>query len=122
MKQITSLAIAATITLSSAGVAFGYAGQQYAAKAHVSLAQARAIATKTVTGTIAAQELEMEKGGSGLRYSFDIKTARGIREVGVDAETGSVLENSVDAPAKSAKGTKDAPDKDDVETNDAPGK
>ena len=34
-----------------------------------------------------------EKGGSGLRYSFDVQ-ANGITyEVGIDAVTGRVLEN-----------------------------
>jgi hypothetical protein len=31
------------------------------------------------------EELEKEKGGSGLRYSFDIKSGRVVYEVGVDA-------------------------------------
>jgi len=38
--------------------------------------------------------LEKEKGGSGLRYSFDIKNNNVIYEVGVDAETGKVFENA----------------------------
>ncbi|OYV58158.1 MAG: peptidase M4, partial [Acidiphilium sp. 21-62-4] len=32
----------------------------------------------------------------GLRYSFDIKAAGATHEVGVDAKTGAVLENSID--------------------------
>ena len=32
----------------------------------------------------------MEKGGSGLRYSFGIKNGKVLYEVGVDAETGKV--------------------------------
>jgi len=38
--------------------------------------------------------LEKEKGGSGLRYSFDIKSGNVAYEVGIDAQTGKVLENS----------------------------
>ena len=34
-------------------------------------------------GTITDEELEREKGGSGLRYSFDIKSNKVIYEVGV---------------------------------------
>jgi uncharacterized membrane protein YkoI len=34
-----------------------------------------------------------EKNGSGLRYSFDIKSNGAVYEVGVDAQTGKVLEN-----------------------------
>jgi uncharacterized membrane protein YkoI len=40
--------------------------------------------------------LEKEKGGSGLRYSFDIKNGSVVHEVGVDAKTGKILENSVE--------------------------
>ena len=32
--------------------------------------------------------------GSGLRYSFDIKHKAKTYEVGVDAQTGAVLENA----------------------------
>jgi hypothetical protein len=39
-------------------------------------------------------ELEKEKGGSGLRYSFDIKSGKITYEVGIDARSGEVLENS----------------------------
>jgi uncharacterized membrane protein YkoI len=38
--------------------------------------------------------LEKEKGGSGLRYSFGVKSRKALYEVGVDAQTGKVLENS----------------------------
>jgi uncharacterized membrane protein YkoI len=42
-------------------------------------------------GAITDEELKREKGGSGL--SFDIKSNKVIYEVGVDAQTGKVLEN-----------------------------
>jgi uncharacterized membrane protein YkoI len=45
------------------------------------------------SGKITDEELENEKGGSGLRYSFDIKRGSVTQEVGVDAKTGKVLEN-----------------------------
>lgn len=74
-------------------------GSQYLKDAHVSLKQARATAMKASPGKIVAEELEKEKGGSGLRYSFDIKNSAGVtHEVGVDAKTGAVLENSVEGP------------------------
>ncbi|MGH8274825.1 MAG: PepSY domain-containing protein [Gammaproteobacteria bacterium] len=74
--------------------AFAYPGQQqYAKQAQISLSQARKIATKAFPGKIISQELEKEKGGSGLRYSFDIKQGKIVHEVGVDAKTGKVLEN-----------------------------
>jgi uncharacterized membrane protein YkoI len=49
---------------------------------------------KARPGTITDEELEKEKGGSGLRYSFDVKNGKVTYEVGVDAQTGRVLENS----------------------------
>ncbi|HZU89916.1 MAG TPA: PepSY domain-containing protein [Stellaceae bacterium] len=73
-----------------------YSGQNLAKSATVTLAQARARALKARPGTITSQELEKEKGGSGLRYSFDIKSGATVYEVGVDARTGAILENSVD--------------------------
>lgn len=46
-----------------------------------------------------------KQAAGGLRYSFDIATAAGTREVGIDAKTGAVLENSADnAPASQAGG------------------
>jgi len=44
-------------------------------------------------GTILNLELEHRKGGSGLRYSFDIKVGNAIHEVGIDAKTGATLIN-----------------------------
>lgn len=84
-------------------VAHAYHGAQYAAQARVTMTQARAHARKLVPGTIRSGELEKERGGSGLRYSFDIKTRHGLREVGIDAVTGKVLENSVETPSGEAR-------------------
>jgi uncharacterized membrane protein YkoI len=53
---------------------------------------------KSSPGKITDEELEVEKGGSGLRYSFDIKQGSVMREVGVDAKTGKVLEDSKEGP------------------------
>ena len=69
---------------------------QLAAQAKISMTQAREIALKAVPGKVVKQELEREAGGSGLRYSFDIKSGKDTREVGVDAKTGKLLENSLD--------------------------
>jgi len=65
-----------------------------APKAKITIDQARSIAMKARHGTITDEELEKEKGGSGLRYSFDIKNNNVIYEVGLDAETGKVFENA----------------------------
>jgi uncharacterized membrane protein YkoI len=59
---------------------------------------ARAIALKAHPGKIIDEELENEKGGTGLRYSFDIKRGTVTQEVGVDAQTGKVLENKKEGP------------------------
>ena len=77
----------------SSSLALAYTGEELAPQAKVTLEQARAIAAKAHPGQITDQELEKEKGGSGLRYSFDIKNGKATFEVGVDAMTGKVLEN-----------------------------
>jgi uncharacterized membrane protein YkoI len=80
----------------SATAAFAYTGQELAADAQLSLDEARRIALQSVPGQIVAEELEKERGGSGLRYSFDIKSKGATHEVGIDAKTGAVLENSIE--------------------------
>src|SRR5262245_49017301 len=72
----------------------GYTGQRLAGKAKVTLNEARSIALRARPGAITNEELEKEKGGSGLRYSFDIKSGKATWEVGVDATTGKVLQNT----------------------------
>ncbi len=75
-----------------------YTGEKLAKGAKVSIEQARAIALQARAGAITDEELEREKGGSGLRYSFDIKSDGAVYEVGVDAQTGTVLENKKEGP------------------------
>lgn len=90
--------------LAAASLAFGpmaaqaYTGQELANRTRIGIAQARVIALKAHPGKITDEELEREKGGSGLRYSFDIKRGSATQEVGVDARTGSVLENKKEGP------------------------
>jgi hypothetical protein len=76
-----------------AETAFAWPGRELAGQAKVSMAAAIVIAQKARPGTVTDKELERERGGSGLRYSFDIKTDERTYEVGVDAVTGKVLEN-----------------------------
>ena len=90
-----SLVIGAIALVGSAGA---YTGQKYAKDAKIMLEQARATALKARPGKITDQELERERGGSGLRYSFDVKSGGKTYEVGVDAKTGAVLENSAEGP------------------------
>jgi uncharacterized membrane protein YkoI len=73
---------------------FAYMVQKLAGNAKITIEEARSIALKTHPGDITDEELEKEKGGSGLRYSFDIKSGQAVYEVGVDAQTGKVLENA----------------------------
>ena len=62
----------------------------------ITLAQARKTALAAHPGVITDQELEKESGGTGLRYSFDIKANGTMFEVGVDGRTGKVLENKTE--------------------------
>jgi uncharacterized membrane protein YkoI len=82
-----------TVAPQAEGVAT-YTGQELASKAKVKIDNARAIALKARPGAITSEELEKEKGGSGLRYSFGVKSGKALYEVGVDAQTGKVLENA----------------------------
>ncbi len=73
-----------------------FSGAELLPLAKVTLAQARASAVRAHPGTITDQELEKERGGTGLRYSFDISSKGKTFEVGVDARTGKVLENKAE--------------------------
>ena len=86
------------VLTAAAANAFAYTGQKFAGEAKISMEQARAIALKAHPGKITDEELEQEKGGSGLRYSFDIQQGKVTQEVGVDAKTGKVLENAPEGP------------------------
>lgn len=95
--------LASTVTLcvsvtAAPMVALAYTGQELTPQAKVTLDEARAIALKARPGKITDEELEKEGGGSGLRYSFDIKTGNKIFEVGVDARSAKVLENKAEGP------------------------
>lgn len=89
---------AAAVLLALATPTFAFTGQKLAGEAKVSIEEARAIALKAHPGKITDEELERERGGSGLRYSFDIKRGAVTQEVGVDAVTGKVLENAAEGP------------------------
>ena len=80
-----------------------YAGHELAGHVKVTLFQARAAALKARPGRIIDQELEKEGGGSGLRYSFDIRSKGRTIEVGIDAMSGAVLENGSESRAKETK-------------------
>lgn len=86
----------ALLAVSAVALPFAMGQAQASTKAHpkITMGEARAIALKAYPGIIVKAELEHEGGGSGLRYSFDMRQGKSWREVGVDAMTGHVLENT----------------------------
>jgi len=80
-----------------------YPGEKLASQAQISMdaAQASALALRP-GGQIVSRELEKEAGGSGLRYTFDIKLGGKTYEVGIDARDGKVLENGAEGPEPKA--------------------
>lgn len=99
MKKIVN-AVLATSAIAFAISAHAYTGHELGKDAKITIKEARAIALKAYPGKITDEELEKEGGGSGLRYSFDIKRSKATKtqEVGVDAVTGKVLENDPEGP------------------------
>jgi uncharacterized membrane protein YkoI len=93
---VSTLVLALGGSAAYAAGAKPYAGHELAKMAHVPLAQAQAIALKARPGEVTDRELEKEAGGSGLRWSFDIKAQGKAYEVGVDAQSGKVLENKAE--------------------------
>jgi uncharacterized membrane protein YkoI len=86
----------AALTVLMTGPALALTGQKYLSQTVVTPPQARQIALKAYQGKIVSVEIEKESGGSGLRYSFIISNEKEQHEVGVDAKTGTLLENSVE--------------------------
>lgn len=106
MKYVASLAFAGALIAGSAGAVTlpaTFKGRELAPHAKIDLTQARALALKARPGKITDQELERERGGSGLRYSFDVVSHSKTIEVGIDAVTGKVLENGAENAAREAK-------------------
>jgi uncharacterized membrane protein YkoI len=95
MKRLT---VGATFIFLVSATVFAFSGAKYLSQAKVTLEQARQIALKSYPGKIKSEELEEESGGSGLRYSFVISAGKEKHEVGVDAKTGQLLENSLEGP------------------------
>jgi uncharacterized membrane protein YkoI len=86
----------AALAVAAVAPALAFTGEELAGQAKVSIVQARAIALKAHPGRIVTEELEQEDGGSGLRYTFGVESGKATQEVGVDAKTGVVLENTPD--------------------------
>ena len=107
MNRLLIVALAAvsmtTASANAAATAAPLKGHELSAQAKITLAQAKLIALQARPGKITDLELEKESGGSGLRYSFDVKSHGKEFEVGVDAVTGKVLENGSESLAKEAQ-------------------
>ncbi|EQD62009.1 PepSY domain-containing protein [Ferrovum myxofaciens] len=95
MKSIKkwSVGTLTLLLLGNASLALAYKGEQYAKEATLTIEQARAVAVKAYPGDIVEEELEHKLGGSGLRYSFDIRANHITHEVEIDAKSGKVLRN-----------------------------
>ena len=93
-----AMALGAAVAAQAATPPAAYTGHELAGQAKVGLEEAQAVALKARPGAVADKELEKEKGGSGLRWSFDIKSGGKTFEVGVDARTGKILENKAEGP------------------------
>ena len=100
MRKMIFITAAALLASSGATAAppKHFAGAELLPRAKITLAQARVKAVRAQPGVITDQELEKEGGGTGLRYSFDIKNKGKTFEVGIDARTGKVLENKAEGP------------------------
>ena len=85
-----SLAIMAPViaALSIAGVA---QAKQVAPRPRLSLAQAQKMALRLAPGKVISHEYEKE--GGGWRYSFDIQQTGHVQEIGIDGQSGKVVEN-----------------------------
>lgn len=57
----------------------------------ISMAKARAMALRLAPGRIISSEYEKE--GGIWRYSFDIQQKSHVQEIGIDGQTGRVVEN-----------------------------
>jgi uncharacterized membrane protein YkoI len=97
-RTLAALILTIACGLAVASPAHAYTGEELASQAAVPLDKARAIALKAFRGVITDMELEKEKGGSGLRYTFVISKHGVQNEVGVDAMSGMLLENSPEGP------------------------
>ncbi len=102
---VVAIGLSAGIATAASAVAqqSAHGDPKLAALAEIKPEAARDIAIDAQPGTIKDWELEMEGGGSGLRYSFDIDVNGVAHEVGVDAANGKVLENVVESATDEAR-------------------
>ena len=85
-KSLRIIAAIAALSVGTAGIA--------AAKApvpRISMTAAKAMALKLAPGKLMSSEYEKE--GGIWRYSFDIQQRGHVQEIGIDGQTGKVVEN-----------------------------
>ena len=86
-----TLAVTGAAQAATAPVAPKVAVKKTAApKPKISMAQARKMALKLAPGKLISSEYENEHG---WRYSFDIQQKGHVQEIGIDGQTGRVVEN-----------------------------
>lgn len=75
------------------------------AKAALSADSAIAIARRAAPAGATIKEAELEEEDGHLMYSFDFRLSDkpGTQEIGVDARSGKILENSYESPAAEAR-------------------
>lgn len=77
-----------------------YSGYELSKDAQVTMDEASTIALKVhPMGVITVRHLERLTGGTGLRYTFDIRAQAMMFQVGVDANTGDVIEDRPEVPS-----------------------
>lgn len=86
------------LALIVAGIALAGSAQakEHAPAPRLTMAQARAIALRAAPGKVISGEYEKE--GGGWRYSFDIRQPGHVQEIGIDGQTGRIVENKSEGP------------------------
>ena len=98
MKLTPLIAVLAGLgVVAGPAIARSPAHAMHAAKpaARLTMKQAEAIALRQAPGTVVERDYEKEDGA--WRYSFDIRQGKRIHEVGVDANTGKIVESAYEA-------------------------
>jgi uncharacterized membrane protein YkoI len=95
--------VKARLSTSFFAISFTFSTLAFASnpKPKFSMEAAKSIALGKEAGHMKSQELEKEKGR--WIYSFDIEHGKQVHEVNVDANTGKIVEDSVENPADEAK-------------------
>ena len=84
-KQYQALAVIAALGIGSGAIA------AKAPTPRISMTQARAMALKLAPGKLISSEYEKE--GGIWRYSFDIQQRGNVQEIGIDGQSGKIVEN-----------------------------